>query len=100
MRLPIAVLLCAALGAGFSMDAAARGPGGKGASAPGGTPAPGSRAMENSNGRFVQDREFGLDRAAERRSDAGNEHQKATDAQKKRRLPPQPPLPPETPATK
>ncbi len=101
MRLPIAVLLCAALGAGFSAGVAAAGKGDKGASANGGTPAPGSRAMQNSNGRFVEDREFGKDRAAER---------KAIAAQKKRQLPPQPrelpphppvpPLPPEPPVTK
>lgn len=67
------------------------GAGGKGASAPGGTPAPSSRAMENSNGRFIQDREFGRERAAERHA----QQQKAAAAQKKRRLPPEPPLPPE-----
>ena len=92
MRLPIAILVCAALGAGFSAGIGAAGKGDRGASAPGGNPAPNSRAMENSNGRFIQDREFGLDRAAERRSDAGTAHQKATDARKKRRLPPEPPV--------
>jgi hypothetical protein len=90
MRRPISLLLCGACAAAFSFGAAARGPGGgapggHGASAPGGGPPARSQAWENSNGRFVQDREFGLDRAAERRSDQGNEHEKATDAQKKRR---------------
>jgi len=53
-----------------------------------------SQAWDNSNGRFVKDREFGLDRAAERRSDQGNEHEKASDAQKKRK----PRKPDETPS--
>jgi hypothetical protein len=43
-----------------------------------------SRADENSNGRFAKDREFGLDRAAERRNGHAAEHERADDAQKAR----------------
>lgn len=44
---------------------------------------PSTRALENSNGRIVEDREFGLDRAQERMSEQGAEHQKATEAKSK-----------------
>ena len=45
------------------------------------------RALENSNGRIVADREFGLDRARERMSKRGAEKQKATTAAAKRSVP-------------
>lgn len=45
---------------------------------------PNVRALENSNGQIVTDREFGLDRAQERRSEQGAEHEKATEALQKR----------------
>ena len=89
MRKLISVLLCGAFAAAFSLSAAAGGPGGgasggHGASAPGGPPAS-SQASENSNGRFAQDRDKGLDRAEDRMSEQGRTHEKATDAQKKHR---------------
>jgi hypothetical protein len=91
MRKLISVLLCGAFATAFSLSAAAGGPGGgapggRGASAPGGPPA-GSQALQNSNGRFAKDRDKGLDRAEDRMSAQGLKHQKATDAQKKRRKP-------------
>ena len=90
MRRPISLLLCGVFAAAFSLGAAARGPGGgpgsHGASAPGGPPAS-SQASENSNGRFAQDRDKGLDRAEDRMSEQGLKHEKATDAQKKGRKP-------------
>lgn len=45
---------------------------------------PSVRALENANGQIVADREFGLDRAEERRSEEGAEHEKASDAPRKR----------------
>ncbi len=90
MRKLISVLLCGAFAAAFGLSAAAREPGdasrGQSASAPGG-PAAGSQALENSNGRFATDRDKGLDRAEDRMSEQGLRHQKATEAQKKRRKP-------------
>ncbi len=93
MRKLISVLLCGAFATAFSLSAAAGGPGGgasggHGASAPSGPPA-GSQAGDNSNGRFAQDRDKGLDRAEDRMSEQGLKHEKATDtdAQKKRRKP-------------
>lgn len=45
---------------------------------------PNVRAEENANGQFISDRLFGLDRAQERRSEQGAEHEKASDAPRKR----------------
>lgn len=47
-------------------------------------PVPSARALENANGQFIEDRKFGLDRAQERLSEEGAEHQKATEAVKKK----------------
>ena len=51
------------------------------------TASPSVRALENSNGRIVADREFGLDRARERMSERGAEKRKATAATAKRAAP-------------
>jgi hypothetical protein len=58
---------------------------GVGAGAQVNTPNASVRAQENANGRFTEDRQFGLDRARERMSDQGLEHQNATDAQSESR---------------
>lgn len=93
MRKSLLILGSAAFAAALSFGAAARGgPGGGGFGGgfggfshgtPGG-PAAGGSAYENSNGRFSQDRDRGLDRAEDRMSQKGLEHEKATDARKKR----------------
>jgi hypothetical protein len=41
---------------------------------------PSQRALDNSNGQIVEERKFGQDRAMDRRSDQGAEHEKATQA--------------------
>lgn len=46
---------------------------------------PSATAMENSNGRFVTDREFGRDRAEERMSEQGRIHWRSDPATAKRR---------------
>jgi hypothetical protein len=65
----------------------ARGPGGAGGGfSHGSAVGPSSdHALQNSNGRFSTDRDTGLDRARERMSEQGLDHEKATtDAQKRR----------------
>ena len=87
MRKSFAIFACAACAGAFSFGAMARGPGGAGGSgfSHGSAVGPSSNhALQNSNGRFSTDRETGLDRARERMSEQGLEHEKATDAQKKR----------------
>lgn len=105
MKKMVPLLICALAACLFSLSASARGPGG-GGSAGGGSsgaatggvgggtsrgssgssgqdkaanPPANSQASENSNGRFVQDREFGLDRAQERMSDQGLANERAID---------------------
>ncbi len=101
MRKLLLVSLFAMVAASFSLSAAARGGaggsgggfggiGGGGVSASGGFnhgtptgPATGSRAIQDSNGRFARDRDRGLERAEDRRSAAGSEHEKAHQRQSK-----------------
>jgi hypothetical protein len=47
---------------------------------PADVPSPSTNAIENSNGQFIEDRTFGQDRAAERRSKQGAAHEKASGA--------------------
>ena len=71
---------------GFSMLAAARGQEGGGAGFGHGSPvgpSSNSASFANSNGRFAQDRDKGLERAEDRRSEEGLEHRKAPSARKK-----------------
>lgn len=83
MRKPINALLCVAIIAGVSLNAAARGFGG--GSGFGGHqvtgPSLSSQAFENSNGRFAADRDTGLSRAEDRMSAEGLKHQKGIAAQ-------------------
>ena len=86
MRKTIPLLLCAAIATAFSFGAVARGAAGGGGfshGSPGG-PSSDSKAFENSNGRFSQDRDKGLDRADDRKSGQGLRHGKATGAKNKR----------------
>lgn len=83
MRRPIPMLLGAAVVAAFSLAAAARG-GGFSRGDPVGPASRSGQAVENANGRFAQDRDQGLSRAEDRRSAAGERHEKATAAHKKR----------------
>jgi hypothetical protein len=86
MKRLLSILACAALAASLSVSAFARG---GGASGGGSGPAAGSHALENSNGRFAEDRDKGQERAEDRRSAQGASHEKAGDAKKKhRRQPP------------
>lgn len=48
------------------------------ANKPADVPSPNANAIENSNGQFIEERKFGQDRAAERRSAQGAAHEKAT----------------------
>ncbi len=97
MRKTLWIVASAAFAVALSFAADARGPGGGGfgggmgggfggfgQSAPHG-PSAGSSAFENSNGRLSQDRDRGLERAEDRMSQQGLEHEKATDAQKKKK---------------
>ena len=68
-----------AAGVGANLNAGAN----VGASA--GSHGPSATATENSNGSFAADREFGQDRARERRSEQGNAHERATTAPDKKR---------------
>jgi hypothetical protein len=43
-------------------------------------PSPNTKALENANGQFTEDRRFGQDRAAERRSEEGAANENATEA--------------------
>ena len=74
----MSILACAAIAAGISVAAAARGAGGGGMGHA-------SAALENSNGRFSQDRDKGLDRAEDRRSTQGAKHGKATGEAKRKK---------------
>lgn len=99
----VGLLLCSGVFALVSLTATARGPGG-GGGGPGGSwgggatatgggsgshggtsrqspagPADSSRADENANGKFATDQKRGLDRAQERMSEEGLQHQRATD---------------------
>lgn len=76
----MSILACAAIATSISVAAAARGAGGAG----GGMGHAGA-ALENSNGRFSQDRDKGLDRAEDRRSAQGAKHGKATGEAKRRK---------------
>lgn len=83
MRRTVPVILFVSLFAASQL-VAARGPSGGGSAGSSdaphfGGPASNSKAAANSNGRFASDRETGLDRAAERMSDQGKAHEKATD---------------------
>jgi len=89
MRKPVSLLLCALIGAVFSLGAAAHGPGGGGGFgggfSHGSAVGPSSSgALENSNGRFSQDRDQGMDRAQDRMSDQGLTNEQATQPHKKR----------------
>lgn len=87
MRRSIPVLVIAALAAAFSLSAMARGGGAGGGFSHGSATGPSSsEALQNSNGRFSTDRDKGLQRAEDRMSQQGRQHEKATDAQKKRSL--------------
>jgi hypothetical protein len=75
-----------AVGAGAALPGAGANTGGTaniGAGAAAGkpdVPSPNTKALENANGQFTEERQFGQDRAAERRSEQGTENEKATDA--------------------
>lgn len=98
MRKATSVFLCAALAIAFSGVASARGGGGGGGigggsgggmgggmgsgfshGSPAGPPS-NSQSLENSNGRFAQDRDQGLSRAEDRMSTEGLENEKASGA--------------------
>jgi len=82
----LAIVLVAAI---FSMPAFPRGNGGRGApshganATPSGSPAPNAKALENSNGQFIDERKFGRERADERKSDRSKAHVPAADEPKK-----------------
>jgi hypothetical protein len=75
-----AVTLPGAAGGANAGGAASVGAGAGTANMPADVPSPNTKALENANGQFTEDRKFGQDRAAERRSDQGEENQKATEA--------------------
>ena len=89
MNKPMTILLGAAIAAGISVTAAARGPGSGGGGGfshgSAGGPSASSGASANSNGRFAEDRDKGLDRAEDRMSAQGAKHEKATDETKHRK---------------
>ncbi len=95
MRKSLLVLIGAALATSLSLTAVARGPGGGGMGLGAGVggsldragAALSGSAAANSNGRVSQDRDKGLDRAQDRMSQEGLQHEKATDVQKKRNRP-------------
>jgi len=72
-KLALALLTMVLVAAIFSMPAFPRGNGGRGApshganATPSGSPAPNAKALENSNGQFIDERKFGPDRAALRK---------------------------------
>lgn len=90
MHKSTSLVMCTMIAMAFSASAAARGGsngGGMGSGMGGGFshgspvgPSSNSQALENSNGRFAQDRDQGLDRAEDRMSTQGREHEKASDA--------------------
>ncbi len=86
MRKSMTIVFLAAAAMCTSTGVLARGGGGSNGFSHGsaGGPPLSSRADENSNGRFSTDRDKGLDRAADRRSEEGTEHEKATDARKRK----------------
>lgn len=98
MRRSILVVMGAAVLTMFAMEAGARGGGGGGGGFGGGSggfggggvsrgtptgPSGNGASMDNSNGRFAQDRDMGRDRAEDRMSQEGLDHEQATDARKK-----------------
>lgn len=89
MRKSTSLLMCTVIAMVFSASAAARG-GGTGGGMGGGFthgspvgPSSSSQSLENSNGRFAQDRDQGLDRAEDRMSTQGRKHEKTSDARDK-----------------
>ncbi len=86
MRKSTLLLLCASAAVAFSAGANARGPEGAGGFTHGSPVGPGSNgsAYENSNGRFAQDRDQGLQRAEDRMSTEGQDHSQASYAQTRR----------------
>lgn len=99
MRKSLSLLLCALMATTFSLQAEARGGSGSGSGSGGSHgnsssssqgnsgnrgsdsgPSDNSQAADNTNGKFAQDKKTGLDRAQDRMSEAGLEHQKATEA--------------------
>lgn len=68
-----------AAGGGFAGGSSGSSGGGSAGQSKANNPPASSQAQENSNGRFAQDREFGLDRAQERMSDQGLANERATD---------------------
>lgn len=95
MKKSIALVLLTAVVVGISAQALARGPGGMGGGMGGGgphspsSPPMPSQATTNSNAPWTGTQEKGLDRAQERMSDQGLEHEKATRNQDHRDLKPQ-----------
>ena len=87
MRKSMLVLLSAAIISALSFNALARGGGGGGGGGGGfnhGSAqdnAQNSQSVDNSNGRFAQDRDTGLERAEDRMSDQGLSNEKATKVQ-------------------
>jgi hypothetical protein len=74
-----AVTLPGAAG-GATVGGAANVGAGASANKPTDIPSPNTKAEESANGQFTEDRKFGQDRAAERRSEQGAENEKATEA--------------------
>ncbi len=74
------VTLPGAAGGATVGGAASAGAGALAPSNPVDAPSPNTKALENANGQFTEDRKLGQDRAAERRSEQGAENEKATEA--------------------
>ncbi|MFZ9642573.1 MAG: hypothetical protein ACO29L_03870 [Candidatus Methylopumilus sp.] len=85
MRKSMLVLLSAAIISALSFNTLARGGGGGGGGFNHGCSAQdnaqNSQSVDNSNGRFAQDRDTGLERAEDRMSDQGLSNEKATKVQ-------------------
>ena len=88
MRKSTSIVMCTMIAMAFSASALAARGGGNGGGMGGGMgggyshgspvgPSANSQALENSNGRFAQDRDQGLSRAEDRMSTQGLEHEKA-----------------------
>jgi hypothetical protein len=86
----IAALGCAVPALAGGPNAAAAAHAGVGASISTGSHGPSANAMENSNGRFAADRDFGRDRAEDRMSAQGAAHERASTAPNKKRGKPAP----------
>jgi hypothetical protein len=104
MTKPMAIVVCAVAAASLSVAALARGAGGGGGASVSGSagfshgsaggPSASGGASANSNGRFAEDRDKGLDRAEDRMSAQGAAHEKAPDGAKhKKRRPAKPSKP-------